>query len=421
MRVGIVGAGITGLSLHHALAERGVESRVFERAPEPGGVIRTVHHDGVPLDLGPQRTRLTPEVSALVDAAGVTDRLVSATELPLYVVRDGTLRRAPTTLRAAVATDLVSLRGKLRALLEPIAGPPRTGETVHGYLVRAFGREVADYFVGPLYGGLYGSDPADMPVEHSLARALSNAGVGRSVLLHVARVMLRGRDPPPVVSFDDGLQVLPQALYETYRDDVALETPITGIERSAGRYRIETDSDGIDVERVVLTPPAAVAASLLTDIDERSATALRRLDYNPLAVVHLRSDAKLSGAGFQIPFEEPYETLGCTWTASLFDRDGVYVSYLGGSKAPSALGRSDDELGDTAADEFEAITRRAAEPIHVQRLRPGMPAYDTSWSALADVALPEGVHLCTNYTDRAGIPGRVRAASTLADRLAEVG
>jgi len=47
-----------------------------------------------------------------------------------------------------------------------------------------------------------------------------------------------------------------------------------------------------------------------------------------------------------------------------------------------------------------------------------MPAFDRTWAALDDVDLPAGVHLCTNYTARAGIPGRVAAAERLARALA---
>jgi oxygen-dependent protoporphyrinogen oxidase len=48
-----------------------------------------------------------------------------------------------------------------------------------------------------------------------------------------------------------------------------------------------------------------------------------------------------------------------------------------------------------------------------------MPAYDRSWSALDGVSTPEGVHLRTNYTARAGIPGRIRGAKATAEALVE--
>jgi UDP-galactopyranose mutase len=43
----IVGAGLTGCTLAHALAREGVASVLLERAPLPGGLIRSEHMDGV--------------------------------------------------------------------------------------------------------------------------------------------------------------------------------------------------------------------------------------------------------------------------------------------------------------------------------------------------------------------------------------
>jgi len=46
-RVLIVGAGLTGCTLAHRLAREGVESVLLERAPVPGGLIRSEHMEGV--------------------------------------------------------------------------------------------------------------------------------------------------------------------------------------------------------------------------------------------------------------------------------------------------------------------------------------------------------------------------------------
>lgn len=418
MRVGVVGAGITGLALTHHLDRRGVESVVLEAAAEPGGVVRSARVDGHVVERGPQRTRLTPAVRDLVEAAGLADAVVEAADVPLYVYRDGRLRRVPTTLRGAITTDLVSVRGKLRALAEPLAGPPRAGETVQGYLSRALGREVAEHAVGPIYGGLYGTHPDEMYVERTLGRALSNAGISGSLLGAALRRANRGRSAPPVVSFEDGMGALPRALYARHRESIRLGTPARGLERDGDGYAIETDDGRVRVDEVVLTVPAGAAADLLEGLDPHSTGALGRLAYNPMAAVALRADADLRGAGYQVPFGEPLRTLGTTWNDSLFGRDGVYTCYVGGGKDPGLVDASDERLGAIAAREFETVTGFATEPFDVHRIRPGVPAFDTTWTALDDVSPSDGVHLCTNYTARAGIPGRAAEAERLAARLA---
>ncbi|WP_137284436.1 protoporphyrinogen oxidase [Halorussus salinisoli] len=429
MSVGIVGGGITGLATHHYLRESGVESVVFEADDEPGGVVRSAEVEGRVLDFGPQRTRLTPSIRELVESVGLDDEMRRASDPPLYVYRDGKLRLVPQSPREAVTTDLLSWRGKARALLEPLTGPARDGETVEALLTRKFGSEVARYYFGPLYGGIYGSHPGKMPTEYSLAKALDAAGIEGSVLTSVARKVLAGRDAPPIVSFDAGLQRLPEALAETHSESVRLETPVREVRRAEGHdgegdragLVVETTDGEEYVDDLVVTTPADVTADLLGDLAPDSAAALRELNYNPQAVVHLHSEADLTGAGYQVQYDEAFLTLGVTWNASLLGRDGVYTCYLGGSRNPELVEESDDELASVAVEEFEEITGHSARALSVRRLRRGMPAYDRSWSALDRVSAPQGVRLCTNYTARAGIPGRVREAKRVAEELADRG
>lgn len=418
MRVGIVGAGLTGLAVGHYLAGHGIQFDVLEQSPEPGGVIRSARMDGHILELGPQRTRASPPIADLIDELGLEDEVIEAADVPLYVYRDGDLRPVPLSIATALRTDLISTSGKLRALMEPLADPPQAGETVHEYFTRAFGPEIADYVAGPLYGGIYGSDTRDMPVEYSLARALDRFGISGSLLVAALRSRISGRDPPPIISFESGLQTLPRALTDRYDDHIDFDTEVGEIADHDEGFSLIADDDRGPYDEVVLTVPAGTAGDLVSGIDPHSAEALHELTYNPLVVVHLEAEGDLVGAGYQIPRHEPYKTLGVTWNDSLLGRDGVYTAYLGGSKHPGLHDHSNAELESLAAREFESVTGVSALPLDVHRVLPGMPAYDRSWQHLEMVDPPVGIHLCANYTDRAGLAGRVTAARRLADDLA---
>ncbi|QKY20074.1 protoporphyrinogen oxidase [Halolamina sp. CBA1230] len=418
MRVGIVGAGISGLALHHHLRQRGIDSVVFEADAEPGGVISSRTVDGRVVEDGPQRTRLSPPVASLVEALDIDDRIVEATDAPLYVYRDGTLREVPFSLREGVATDLLSPRGKLRLLLEPLTGPPRGEESVEESLSRMLGDEASKYLVGPLYGGIYGTHPDEMPMRHSLGRALEKRGVGRSLLVAAVRARRRG-STPPVASFDGGLGTLPRALFERHHERVHLGTPVETVRETDDGFAVETPDGTTAVDHVVCTTPADVTAGLLDALAPESAAALRRLSYNPMAAVHLESAADLDAAGFQVQYEEPFRTLGVTCTGTLFDRGHRHTAYLGGGRNPGLVERSEPAIREVAEREFAELAGVETTVVDVHRLRRGMPAYDASWDALDDVNLPAGVHLCANYAARAGIPGRVREAKRLAKTLAD--
>ncbi|MDG5777269.1 protoporphyrinogen oxidase [Haloarculaceae archaeon H-GB1-1] len=418
MRVGIVGGGITGLSLTHFLARAGVESVTYEASAQPGGVISSDDVAGKVVERGPQRMRLSPSVRDVVTDLGLEAELLEVPEdLPLYVYCDGRLRRVPFSVSEFLATDLLSWRGKLRLFAEPLTDAGRPEETVADLFTRKFGREAYENLVGPLFGGIYGSDPAQMPVEYSLS-ALLRVESEQGSLLTTALQRLRGdSERPPAVSFADGMQRFPRALYESHADRVHLETPVTAIRPDGDGYLLETDS-GVDrVDEVVVTVPASVAADLLTEVDE-SAAALADLRYNPLAMVYVESDFDGEGMGYQVRHDEPFDTLGVSWNASMFDRDGVFTCFLGGMNDPDLVREDPEKLGDVATREFEEILGAPAEVVDVQRLEDGFPAHDHSWQALDRVDLPDDVHLMTNYTARMGVPSRVRQAKETADRFA---
>lgn len=421
MRIGIVGAGITGLALTHALAERGLESVTYEAAAEPGGVVDTRIVDGRVLEVGPQRLRLADPVVDLVHAAGLGDDLVVADDsLPLYVYADGERRRVPRSPRAFLATDLLSWPAKLRLLAEPLTGAGKPDESIATLFSRKFGRETYENLVAPILGGTYGSEPAAMPVRHALEPVLELERRHGNLLVPVARRVFDSSETPPPASFERGLQQLPRALADAYSERIRLETRVETIrEADDGDGVVVESADGTDerFDRVVVTTPAAETAALLRETVPESA-ALEELTYNPLVLVHLVSDAGASGFGYQVRRTDPLRTLGVSWNASLFDRDGVYTAFLGGMDDPAILERDGEEIAHIAVREFERAMNAGAEAIHVEKLPAAFPAYDSSWSALERIDLPDRIHLATNYTARMGIPARVREANRLAETFA---
>lgn len=425
MKVGIIGAGITGLALTHYLADRGVESVTFEKDDEAGGVISSRTVDGHVLEVGPQRMRKSPGVTELARVAGVEDAIIETDEEGLYVYANGELGEAPLSVSDFFRTDLLSWRGKLRMLAEPLTRPGNPEETVQGVFVRKFGWEAYEQFIGPLYGGLYGSDPAAMPAAFALEGLLEREEQTGSFLQAFRQRVGQGHEAPPI-SFEEGNQQLPNAVAETYADRVELGTAVTGIRPindDGDSYVIDTD-DGTnhEVDTVVVTVPAYAAADLLSDLaDAGLATGiegLSELRYNPLAMVFLRSSHPHSGKGYQVGYGEDLRTLGVSWNDAMFGRDGVHTAFMGGMHDPEILEESDETIARIARQEFEDVMASPATVIDVARLDPGFPAWDGSWWNLEAVSLPDNVELATNYTARMGIPSRVREAREIAEKLA---
>lgn len=442
--IAIIGGGVSGLALGRELVRRGRECLVLEARDRPGGIVRSERVDGLLLENGPQRARLTAPFAALLDELGLGESLILAPQdLDFFIHRDGGLRRVPLSLSGFLASGVVSWRGKLRAMLEPLTPGPREDERVAAFFSRKLGRELYEHVVGPLYGGLYGTDPGDMVVGLSLGGLLRDMGIGRSLVL--ARLRRRGARPPPVCSFREGMESLPRALAETLGERVRLNARVRAIHPRPGGWAVALDDETLPAQHVVLAVPAAVAAGLLRETAPDASARIGGLRHNPLAVVHLRAETNLRGIGFQVSLAERRALRGVTFSHCLFggeggrpDRTGLYTAYLGdpsrarpagtgamgdsagpgplstqgGRGSPGLSGRADEELGVMAADEFERRTGYPAEPLAVAR--PAMPAWDTSWSALRGLRLPAGMHVTANWESRPGLAGRFARARTLA-------
>jgi protoporphyrinogen/coproporphyrinogen III oxidase len=411
----IIGGGISGLALAHQLGTRGEPFLLLEASPRVGGVMRSGRVEGHLLEWGPQRGRLTREFSALVDELGIRGELIKApTDLPLYVYRKGRLRRVPFSIGAFLASDILSWPGKLRILLEPFTAAARDDEAVADFFTRKIGREAYENLAGPLYGGLYASDPQQMVIGLSLRHVLREFNVGRSMMMPLLR---RGGTiaPPDACSFNEGMETLPRALYERHRLSIRLETPVRGVARNGAGYVVDIDGERIDAQHVVVTSPAAASSRLLQHVAPDAAARIGQLNYNPLTVVHLHAETDLRGLGYQVSLAEPLITRGVTWNDSLFNRRGVYTVYLGGAKNPWVAQEPDERVGRIAIDEFRIATGHDARVLAVEQEL--MPAWDRSWAAIQGLELPEGLHVHANWESRPGIPGRLIMARRLADRL----
>ena len=434
MRVAVVGAGITGLALTHHLAERGIESVAYEADDQAGGVIRSTEIDERTVEVGPQRLRLTPGVRDIVESVGLSEAVIEAGEEHLFVYSRGRLREAPLDREAFLKTDLLSWPGKLRLLAEPLSRQGMREETAAELFTRKFGRQAYERFIGPLYGGIYGSDPAEMPAEFALDGLLKREEQTGSFLRAFLKRVGQGQKSPPI-SFDGGNQELPTAIAERYDDRIELGTAVTDIRHAAGavgprseeaatatdggqRYVVETEAGAETFDHVVVTTPADVTASLLAGVADGT-DGLASLNYNPLAMVHLDADCDEEGFGYQVAFGEDLHTLGASWNDSMFDRENLYTVFLGGMHEPEMIERPDEEIGEIAAAEFEQVMGAPAEVLNVATRERWFPAYDRSWYGLEEFESPDGIHLATNYTARMGIPSRVREAKEVAERLAE--
>jgi protoporphyrinogen/coproporphyrinogen III oxidase len=385
----IVGGGIAGLATAYELQRRGISSRVLERSGRPGGVIVSEHVEGFTIDAGPDALLIQkPDGIKLCQELGLGSRLVSTLPPRLaYIQRGGALYPLPaasvlgipTQIGPFVRTRLFSWRGKLRMGAELFV-PRTTGagdESIGAFMTRRFGAEATTYLAEPLLAGIHAGD-VDRLSLRALFPRFADAEQKHGSLIRAFR---RQRAAPSAdgafKSLPGGLTELVEALVrampsDTVRIHAAVER-VTSLGHDRG-YRVElAEGQAFEGRALVLATPAYVTAALLADRDPELSRRCAEIPYASIATVALAFERRaighpLNGSGYVVPRTERAGILAATWLSSKWpDRapeDRVLMrTFIGGTRDPDALDRSDGALVAQSLDAIRPVLNVTGDPI----------------------------------------------------------
>lgn len=365
-RVVVVGGGIAGLTaayrlLHPADAAAEVPHVVLiDSAERLGGKILSTPFEGRLVDEGadafllrvPWATELCEElgisaerISPVIGGASVAHPARRGTQLtPLP---DGLVGGVPTRLGPLIRSPLLGPAGKLRAAADYVLprrfterrrGPNgtdimiegrrravsvRPGAASVGDIVRArLGEAVASQVVDPLLGSISAGDINRIDAATSapiLGQALErNRSLMRGLRQMQPATAADGSGPAPIFgSFEGGMGRLVQALMERLDGCVLrLGTPVEAIRRPGTRFAIDTGSEVLDADAVIIAAPAHAAAQMLPAAPD-AAAALGLINYASVAVVTLsvRPEAIEAPheAGFLVTRNTGWLTTACSY------------------------------------------------------------------------------------------------------------
>jgi protoporphyrinogen/coproporphyrinogen III oxidase len=409
IRVAIVGGGIAGLSLGHALMRRSrpghaVAVTVFERAARVGGNLRTERVDGFLCEWGPNGfLDSSPDTLTLVHELGLDDRLQvsDARARRRFIYRHGRLQEVPTSPASFFRSGLLSLGGRLRVAWEPFAsGPPPGDETIHAFASRRIGQEAADVLIDAMVSGVFGGDARQLSLRACFPRMWQlerdHGSLVRALIArrrHGARTGDGGVGGPQgrLTSFRGGVADLIDALSRSLGPRILTGTAVVGIEPADDHdeaYRLVlSDGTAAEAERVVMAGGAAGSARLVKSWAPELAVQLESIPTAPLAVVCLGYDLAglghdLEGFGFLIPRSEGIRSLGVLWDSSIYPGrapggQALLRVMIGGATDPRVLDLDDAGLVQQARADLATTMGISADPAltRVFRHPQGIPQY----------------------------------------------
>jgi len=440
MRIGIVGAGISGLATAFYLqrALPGVELAIFEASAQPGGALHTDEVQGFRFEAGGNGFLTNkPDCIRLVEDAGASALLLPSSDLArkrfIYTDR---LHRMPESASLFARSKLMTLPQKLRMLGEFFVPPRRDGadESLREFGDRRLGPAFTSVFLDAMSAGIYGSTPDRISVKAAfpliVALEQEHGGLFRGMLAK------RKKEAGPggvLTSTKAGISTLIRHLAGVIRAEWHFEEPVRAVERSGGGYRLHTAKGTTDVDRVAICSTSFAAAEMLASLDADIARRLAAIGYSPIAVVgfgYRSLEAPLDGFGLLTTTSSKQPILGVLWDSSIFpDRAPAGAksirAMIGGQRNPELVDQDDAGLIETARRGIRGTMGLDRDPdvTYVKRWDRGIPSYAPGHVAGVDALFARvsqfpGLYLNCNAYRGIAMNDCARNSRELAERIA---
>lgn len=388
MRVGIIGAGIAGLSAGYRLAGHGVHPVIFEKGACAGGRMGSDHVDGFTIDRG---AYTIPETHhrflGLIDELGLSGSLVETPGTSSIFTGGGEHKMKVGSpgdfLKYRLLTpkdkkDLLTLflyaksLGKRLDLIDPT---PKTleleTETAADYLTREYGREMLEKIAAPIFADLF----LGVPEDNSRAAFLAS---------------FRGLIRSGIYTLNTGMGAVAQKLQE--RLDVRTNTTVLRVDknRETGTWSVKL-KDAPDVhefDRIISAVPLPMAAELFRDLPEPLKHRLKDTRYTPSVVVAMGLKKPFHSQAFMVNFlRQEIDTLATVvpdhfkGTARIPAGQGLVTAILTKNAGETLYDATDDEVAGTVLSRMDSLwpgfpanvlfTRVIRWPMGAVQLPPG--------------------------------------------------
>jgi protoporphyrinogen/coproporphyrinogen III oxidase len=435
--IGIIGAGISGLTLAYELQKKNIEYILLEASDQSGGYIKSVREGKYLFELGPNSILCDEEteeyIKSIVDPSLIqTPNAVSKNR---FIYRDGAYRKLPSNPLELLSSNFFSWKAKLAIAREPSVKKGHIpGESMEHFFKRRFNQEIVDYALDPFVSGIYAGDPSDLVIEKTFPQLVAMEQNSGSVLKGFMKQKKGARKQS--ISFKDGLQTLTKTLASKVKN-ILYKHEVTNVSRSDGSYLIEMYSpkgyNTMHVDKVVICTPAYAAQPILKEFNFGFSEAVGAISYPPMVAVHTvykKNDLgfKANGFGGLHPFKEGLYTLGSIWSSSTYagrtpEDEVMLTSFVGGRRYAHVLDETDEQIGSRVTKELAKLYAITGNPVvqRITRWPRAIPQYNIIMNMvyeLAEEAEKEDLYICANWKDGVSLSDCIRKARALADTFA---
>ncbi|HEY8400089.1 MAG TPA: protoporphyrinogen oxidase, partial [Cytophagaceae bacterium] len=342
--IGIIGAGISGLSTGYHLQKAGVDYILLEASDVPGGYIKTYREKNYVLEIGPNSLMADSELLTLIKELGIENELVASNPVSKnrYIYKGRRYRKLPSGPLSLLFSNYFSISTRYLILKELFLKPGSINssedDSLETFFLRHFGREVVNYALDPFISGIYAGNPKELLVSETFPSLLEIEKKYGSVLKGLAKA---AGERKASYNFKKGMQTLTDALAAKLKY-INLGTRVEKIENKDNQYLVTARKNGelksYTCQELVFASDTASAASLLEPLAPSVAQKLAAVEYAPMVAVHSiykkhHIGKVLDGFGALNPRSEDLFISGTIWTSSVFpgrcaDDEVVFTSFV---------------------------------------------------------------------------------------------
>ncbi|MFC2949970.1 protoporphyrinogen oxidase [Virgibacillus sediminis] len=444
-KIAVIAGGITGLSAAYYLQKEIREQKLpydiklIESDHRLGGKIKTLKRDGFTIEQGPDSllARKQPAVK-LTKELGLENKVVhNATgqsfmlmKRKLYPMPKETFMGIPKTGKSIRSTQLVSMKGKLRAMMEPLVpkGKEDGDQSLGQFFRRRFGDELLVNQVDALLSGIQSGDidkmslKATYPMFHKLEQEYGSVMKGLRKTMPAPKKNAGNKSASAFFSYEGGLDTLVARLIDELEEGtVQLNTAVDHIEKKEDVYHLLlSDGTVYKADAVISTTPHSAVPRMFSQYDffkvfqdvPSVSTANVVLAFDRSA---LKKD--IDGTGFLVSRNSDYRITACTWTHKKWpstapEGKALLRCYVGRPGDEEIVDLSDDEITDIVLKDLKKVMKIKGKPEFrvITRWKNGRPQYHVGHiERLAEVRanmadhLP-GVYLAGASYEGGGIP-----------------
>jgi oxygen-dependent protoporphyrinogen oxidase len=312
---------------------------------------------------------------------------------------------------------------------------------VADFIRRRLGQEILDLAIDPYVSAVLACDPekacaaATLPRLSALESRFGSFTMG--VLLKKIWPGKRGL-PHQAFTFDGGMKTLTEVMSENPFSDIRKGEQVLAVERIRNGWLVTSNNGKSETRfyarQVVFSIPADVASSLLRPVDAELSTLLGRVQYAPLAQIHLGFDRCAfarapEGSGFLVPSRENLPIRGSLWMSNLVARRApenklLSSNFMGGACQPGILDKADQWLVDQSLSVLQKLCglKGTAEMVRINRHQQGLPLYHGEYAKLTQCIYESarrspGLHIVANYLQGISIRDRIIQARLVAAEI----